>query len=159
MNSGLVRKPFEYRQCISVIARYNEGDIIYHSLRRLIDQGVGVYLIDNWSTDDTDAQIEPLLGRGIVGYEKFPRDGPSTYFSLWRQLERKEEIAPTLDARWIIHQDVDEIRDSPWPDVSLPDALERVARDGYNCITHTVLRFRPIDNGFRYGGDMEDYFK
>lgn len=159
LTSGLLRKRFDFRQCVSIIATYNEGDIIYHSLRRLIDQGIGVYLIDNWSTDDSEAQIKPLLGRGIVGYEKFPKSGPSPYFSLRQQLERKEEVAQALEAQWIIHQDVDEIRDSPWPGVSLKEGLERVTREGYNCINHTVLRFRPTDNGFPYRGDMERYFK
>jgi hypothetical protein len=157
--SGVLGKRPDYSQYVAIIATFNEGDIIYHSLRKLIDQGVGVYLMDNWSSDDSDARVKPLLGRGIVGYEKFPPEGPGPCFRLRRTLERKEEIARSLSARWIIHQDVDEIRESPWPGVSLTDGLQRVVREGFNCVNHVVLRFRPVDDRFRRGSDMEAHFR
>ncbi len=156
---GRVTTSTDYTQFVALIVTYNEGDIIRHSLRRLIDQGIGVYLIDNWSTDDTEEQIKPLLGRGIIGYEKFPPDGPSPYFSLVAQLERKEQLAQSLSARWLIHMDVDEVRESPWPGLSLREGLERVEQEGYNCVNHVVLRFRPIDNGFRYGTNVDQYMQ
>jgi Glycosyl transferase family 2 len=142
-----------------VISAYNEGDILYHSLRKLIDQGIGVHLIDNWSTDDSFEQIQPLIGHGIIAYEKYPHDGPTPYFSLRKLLRRTEQVIQASQAEWVIHQDVDEIRCSPWPGVTLRESLERVAREGYNTVDHAVLRFRPIDNSFPYGGDMELYFK
>jgi len=156
---AIVRRQLDYRQIIAVISTFNEGDIIYHSLRKLIDQGIGVHLIDNWSTDDSFDQIQPLIGRGILAYERFPRAGPTPYFSLRQLLQRSEQICETCGAEWIIHQDVDEVRCSPWPEVSLREGLERVAREGFNTVNHVVLRFRPIDNSFPYGGDMERRFK
>jgi len=156
---ALIRSHLDYRQIVAVIATFNEGDIIHHSLRKLIDAGIGVYLIDNWSTDDSFEQIQPLIGRGILAYERFPREGPTPYFSLRHLLGRTEQICQTTGAEWTIHQDVDEIRCSPWPGVSLREGLERVAREGFNTVDHIVLRFRPIDNPFPYGGDMERHFK
>lgn len=156
---ALIRSHLDYRQVIAVIATYNEGDIIYHSLRKLIDTGIGVHLIDNWSTDDSFEQIQPLIGRGVLAYERFPREGPTPYFSLRHLLERAEQVCQASGAEWTIHQDVDEIRCSPWPGVSLREGLERVAREGFNTVDHVVLRFRPINNSFPYGGDMERHFK
>src|SRR6185503_527627 len=51
---------------------FNEADILPWTIRHLIEQGVAVYVIDNWSTDDSAkiAQAFPL-----VGYERFPTDG------------------------------------------------------------------------------------
>ena len=156
---GASRRKFDFNQHVAIIITYNESDIIYHSLRKLIDQGIGVYLIDNWSTDDSIEQVKHLFNRGIVGFERFPEDGPSPYFSLEEQLRHKERIAEKLKAEWIIHQDVDEIRESPWPDVSLREGLVRAGREGYNCIDHTVLRFRPVDDTFRYGTDVEAHLR
>jgi hypothetical protein len=58
-----------------------------------------------------------------------------------------------------VFQDVDEIRTSPWPGLSLRDAILKVDREGFNCIDHTVVTFYPIDNGFSAGVDFEAYFK
>lgn len=156
---AILRRHLDYRQIVAVISTFNEGDIIYHSLRKLIDMGIGVHLIDNWSTDDSFEQIQPLIGRGILAYERFPREGPTPNFSLRQLLRRAEQVCQTSGAEWIIHQDVDEVRCSPWPGVSLREGLERVAREGFNTVDHVVLRFRPIDNSFPYGGDMERHFK
>jgi hypothetical protein len=156
---AIVRKHLDYRRIVAIISTFNEGDIIYHSLRKLIDAGIGVHLIDNWSTDDSFDQIQPLIGHGIVAYERFPSEGPTDYFSLRQLLRRTEQVSQSIGAEWIIHQDVDEVRCSPWPGVSLREGLERVAREGFNTVNHVVLRFRPIDDLFPYGGDMERHFK
>ena len=40
---------------VAIMTAYNEGDIVRSSVERLIASGVDVYLIDNWSEDDTVA--------------------------------------------------------------------------------------------------------
>jgi hypothetical protein len=46
-----------------------------------------------------------------------------------------------------------------WQDGSLRDAVYAVDRCGFNCIDHTVLEFLPVDEGFRDGDDVEEYFR
>jgi hypothetical protein len=59
---------------VALIAAHNEGDVIYHVLGDLIANGVAVYFIDNGSTDNTVAEAERWLGRGLLRIEHFPED-------------------------------------------------------------------------------------
>ncbi|MBI4320854.1 MAG: hypothetical protein HY675_20370 [Chloroflexi bacterium] len=65
----------------------------------------------------------------------------------------------SVDADWFLHHDVDETRRSPWPGVTLRDAIYRVDQEGFNCIDHTVLEFCPTDNGYPRGSNFEAYFE
>jgi glycosyltransferase involved in cell wall biosynthesis len=150
-------KPF---RVVALVSAYNEGDIIASVLEHLIENGVDVYLLDNHSTDDTVEQARPWLGRGLLKIESFP-DGPDAQTDRfdWRAiLRRKERLAQELDADWFIHHDADEVRESPWPKVSLRDAIQWVDTLDYNCIDFRVLTFRPVDDGFRRGLDPRSYF-
>ena len=143
---------------IALMTAYNEEDVIYHAIKHLTDAGVDVYLIDNWSTDRTIAVAQPLLGKGLIGIEQFPPEGPSGTYD-WRPLLRRvEELATTLDADWFIHHDADEFRQSPWPELSLKQAFCYADRMGFNAVDHTVLEFPPVDNGFIPGEDFAHYF-
>ncbi|MBI4320859.1 MAG: glycosyltransferase family 2 protein [Chloroflexi bacterium] len=143
---------------VALVAAYNESDIITPSLRHLVSQGIDVYLIDNWSTDGTYELAREFRGRGLVGIERFPEDGPPPTYK-WRDLlGRKEELAQEISADWFIHYDVDEIRRSPWPGVTLRDAIYEVDQEGFNCIDHIVLEFCPVDDGYPPGADFEAYF-
>jgi hypothetical protein len=143
----------------AIMAVFNESDVIVSSIEKMLAQGVGVYVIDNWSTDGTYEAIAAALGPELAGLERFPAAGPTGNFDLRSLLTRKEEIAKALRADWFIHCDADEIRCSPWPGVSLRDAIYRVDQEGYNAINHTVVEFRPTDDGFRRGADFEKYFQ
>jgi hypothetical protein len=152
-----LRAPTGFR-VVALMTAYNEEDIICASLRHLFAQGVEVYLLDNWSSDATFDLAGQFLGRGLIGMERFPAGGASRVYE-WRGLLRRvEELSQTIEADWFIHHDADELRESPWPGVSLRDGLYRVERDGFNCIDHTVLNFRPVDDGFAAGSDVESYF-
>ncbi|GIK24976.1 MAG: hypothetical protein BroJett006_12220 [Betaproteobacteria bacterium] len=144
---------------VAIMTAYNESDIIYPSLCRLIKSGVAVYLIDNWSTDGTASAASPLLGKGLIAIERFPPQNPSQSYDWQALLKRVEEVAQTLEADWFIHHDVDEIRESPWPELSLRDTLCYADRLGFNAVDHTVLDFRPIDDNFPSGGDFGAYFR
>lgn len=145
------------------MSAYNEGDVISPVLSHLIDNGVEVYFLDNHSTDDTAEQAARWLGRGVIRVETFPAapaaSGEPAPFDWGAILRRKEELANELDADWFIHYDADEIRESPWPGVSLADAIRWVDRLGYNSIDFRVVNFPPIDNGFRRGLDPRTYFR
>jgi hypothetical protein len=141
---------------VAFVSTFNEADIIASTIEHLDREGIGVYLIDNWSTDGT---WEVAQGIGLIGAERFPADGPSPHYE-WRQLlGRVEELAATIRADWFIHVDADEHRESAWPGVPLRDGLWRVDARGFNAVDHTVVTFPPVDDGFQPGSDPEQYFR
>lgn len=145
---------------IAIIAAFNEGDIISPVIGHLAENGIDVYLIDNHSTDDTREQASQWLGRGLLRIESFPpvcSESPGS-FDWTSILHRKEELAGELPADWFIHNDADEIRESPWPGMTLKEAIRWVDTVGYNCIDFKCLNFSPVDDGFRQGDDPRIYF-
>ncbi|MEK6320357.1 MAG: glycosyltransferase [Acidobacteriota bacterium] len=125
---------------IALLATYNEERFIAGCLENLFQQGVEVYLIDNCSTDQTVTLAERYRERGLIGIESFPRDG---IFRLRSILERKEELAATLDADWFIHLDTDEIRLPPKSGVTLAQAFAEVQARGYNAVNFLEFTFIP----------------
>ena len=125
---------------VALIASYNEERFIAPCIEHLVDQGVEVYLIDNESTDRTVAAAEAYLGNGLIGIETF-KTGED--FSLTAQLERKEELAATIDADWFMHGDPDEFRLPPPSSGSLVEAFAEVDRAGYNAVNFLEFTFLP----------------
>jgi glycosyltransferase involved in cell wall biosynthesis len=145
-------------QVVAIVPAYNEADIIAPSLEALIRQGLLVYLLDNWSSDGTERIASRYLGRGVIHIERFPSEGRQNRYELARLLQRITELDRALSADWIVVNDADEVRESPWPGVSLRDAIFTADRRGFNAIDHTVLSFEPTDDGFPDGGDL-GYFR
>jgi hypothetical protein len=147
---------------VAIIAAYNEEDIIGQVVGNLVQQGVLVYLLDHGSTDRTVTEVEPFLGRGLIGVERFPGEGSGpgdpAPFPWTAILRRKEVLGEVLDARWVIHHDADEFREGPWSDVSLVDAIQRVDVLGYNAIDFELLNFWPTHDRFRIGDDPRQAF-
>lgn len=145
---------------LAIIATYNEARVLATSLDNFVRQGVGFYVIDNDSTDSTVAIAERYGGSGLVGIERFPRTGVYE----WRRiLERKEELALTLEADWFIHADADEIRLPPGPGETLAAALERADRLGFNAanffeFTFTPTRESPAHEHPRFQETMKHYY-
>jgi hypothetical protein len=151
------RAPDDFR-VVAIMSAYNEEDVIGPTIQALVDDRIDVYLIDNWSTDRTHEIAETFTGRGLIALERFP-EAPSPVFDLSGLLGRVEAIAAQNPSRWFIHHDADERREGPWPGHSLRDALWAVDRAGFNAVDHTVLNFRPIDDGFVPGTDFVRYFR
>jgi glycosyltransferase involved in cell wall biosynthesis len=147
---------------IAIISAYNEGDIIAPVIGHLVENGVDVYLIDDNSTDDTIDQASSWLGRGLIEIESAPPRVVTASglpgFEWTAILQRKEELSASLEADWFMHHDADEIRDSPWPGMTLKAAIAWVDSLSYNCIDFHVLNFPPVDDGFRRGDDPRKYF-
>ena len=141
---------------VALVAAYNEADVIGQVVGDLIAQGVQVYLLDDGSTDGTVAAVEAYRGRGLLGVER--RDGGGAGFEWERILARKAELARELDADWFIHHDADEFRESPWPHLSLREAVRTVDALGFNAIDSTRLDFWPVHDGFRRGDDVRRAF-
>lgn len=134
LSSGLVR-------AVALLATYDEERFVGGCIGHLLAQGLDVYLIDNESTDRTVEIAEGYLGRGLVGIESFPRSS-GTY--PWRPLlERKAELAATLDADWFVHVDADEVRLPPRSERTLLHALATADRAGYNAVNFVEHTFVP----------------
>jgi len=149
---------------VSIIAAYNEEDIIGHVLDDYISKSIKVYFIDHHSTDNTLEQAKKFKGRGVIGIETFPEESgyPSnlkdTY--AWRYiLKRKEELHKKLRADWYLHMDADEIVESPWPNKTFLQALRLVDGLGYNCINFELFNFRPIVGSYNGINNPQDFFK
>jgi hypothetical protein len=144
---------------VAFVPTYNEEDVISATLEDLSSQGVAAYVIDNWSTDATWEIAHQMLGRQVVGLERYPPEGPPDYYDLRGLLGRVESLTRTIAADWFTKHDADEVRRSPWPGVTMRDALFRVQAAGYNCADFTVLNFPPTDDSFVPGGRFADHFR
>src|SRR5438270_13574301 len=116
---------------IAMVQVYNEERFIAGCIEHLREQGVDVFVIDNWSTDRTLEIVEGYVGRGVIGIELMQRDG---HFALRAQCRRQEELASSLDADWLIHYDADEIRTSPERGRTLAQEIADADGAGYNAI-------------------------
>ncbi|MGH2682622.1 MAG: glycosyltransferase family 2 protein [Actinomycetota bacterium] len=125
---------------VALIASHDEELFIGGCIEHLHSQGVDTYLIDDGSTDRTVEIAERCWGRGLIGLERRPWDGVYRLRSL---LERKEELAATLDADWFLHHDTDEIRLSPHPSITLAEVLAEVDRQGFNAVNFMEFTFLP----------------
>jgi glycosyltransferase involved in cell wall biosynthesis len=134
---------------LAILPAYNEADVIGAVLEDLIAQGCQVHILDNLSTDGTAEIVRSLLGRGVVAIEDFPSAG----YQWAAMLRRVEEIAHEHVGRWIILANADEFRESPWPGLTLAEAIGRVDAMGYNAIDHELFNFRPVDDSFVPGTD------
>lgn len=125
---------------VALLATYNESPFIDQLVRHYSDQNVEIYLIDNCSTYGTLDIARRYHGHGVCGIETLPRDG---VFSLRRQMERKEELAESIEAEWLIHLDADEYF-LPLADYrTLPETFEAAEREGYNVINFQEFTFIP----------------
>ena len=157
-NNRQNKPPSDFR-VIAIISAYNEEDIIIPVINYLYMEGVDTYLIDNWSTDRTYERAKSLLGQGLIGIERFPKENPSLSYDWDDLLKRKVELANELEAGWFIHYNADEIRESPWQGTSLRDAIYKVESDGYNAIDFTIIDFPPTDNTYQDSTSLKDHFR
>jgi glycosyltransferase involved in cell wall biosynthesis len=125
----------------AIIHVFNEVDILEIVARYLRDQGIDVHLIDNWSTDGSYELGQKLARIGICSrISRFP-DKPSEQYEWSRQLEHTAGYAASLEADWIMHYDADEIRCSPWQNISLSNAIDFVDSLNYTAIDFSVINF------------------
>jgi len=158
-------KPCEMRDfsVTAIIAAYNEGDVIDQVVTDLVRQGVGVYLLDDGSSDDTVARAEAAAGSHLLGVERMqptPAEPGSTgsVFSLRRIITRKQQLACELPGDWFLNADADELRESPWLNLDLSAAIRLVDHLGYNAIDFAVFEFWPTHDRFRRGDDLRVAF-
>lgn len=135
--------PDEFK-VLAIIHFYNEADILGKTIEYLLDQGIDLYLLDNWSDDDS-YEIARRYQKAYperVYLEQFPLSGKSGNYEWYNQLEKTEMLSKELNYDWFIHYDTDEMRVSPWENVTLREAIYHIDQLGYNCIENTVIDFR-----------------
>jgi len=141
-----VIEPKEFKTA-AIINLFNEADVIECVVNYLATQGVEVHLIDNWSEDGSYEICQRLVNEGLAKYcKRFP-DEKSDHYEWAAQLKHSAIYALALDADWIVHYDADEIRCSPWPQLTLNKAFQFVDSLGYSAVDFTVIDFRFTDEG------------
>jgi hypothetical protein len=144
---------------VAILAARNEERFIGFTIRRLFEQGVHSYVIDNGSTDRTAEIVRSLLGCEVVGMEIMPYDGCFRWTSI---LKRKEQLHQLLGADWYIHHDPDCMLQAPKPWATLAEGFEAVDRAGDNALDFAEFLFMPTgpedghDND-RFAGEMRQY--
>jgi Glycosyl transferase family 2 len=155
---GAFSDPPDTFRVLAIVTTYNESDVIESTIQYLTDQGIQVHVIDNWSTDDTFRRVRGRTWAAKVSVERYPAQ-PTSRYEWSRLLGRVEEVAHDSGSHWVIHHDADERRTGPWVSASLRDALWIVDRSGFNAVDHTVLNFRPTDDQFAIGDDVEQHLR
>lgn len=123
---------------VAIIAAADEADVLPIVAADLAAQGIGLYLLDDGSTDGTVERTAAAAGAHLLGVERLPQDGR---FELARIVARKAELATTLPGDWFLNADADEFRESPWRELTLPQALARVERLGFDAVDFAVHDF------------------
>ncbi len=148
----------------AIISAFNEEDIIGHVLSDYIRQGIEVYFIDHHSSDRTLDIAKSFLGKGVQRIEIFPEESgyssdPKDVYPYGYILKRKEELHSILKADWYMHMDADAIVESPWENVTLPEAIRLVDTLGYNCINFELFNFKPIIQEYKNNIKPQDFFE
>lgn len=163
---------------LAIIPTYNEGDILPWTIHHLLRQGVDVYVVDNWSTDNTEDYVKNLrlvlnpqttqTLKQRLSYEKFPSKSVDVY--QWgRILEHIAGITQeswARDYRWFMLNDADEIRYAPqrWENGEQRRLrLDRYVADisiDYNMVNFKVRNYVPMINTLPWESDInpELYF-
>lgn len=130
---------------LAVVPVYDEADILDRTIGHLVANGVEVHIIDNWSTDGCREIAESWRGRGVVAIDTFPEGGATEKFDWQEVLRRIPLIGKASGADWTTMNDADELRESPWPGVTLRDALWHVEQCGFTCVNLTQADFLLTD--------------
>jgi hypothetical protein len=137
--------PSRQAKSLALMFTYNEEDVIEQTVASLFAQGLDVFVTDEGSTDSTVERLESIAkSSGRLILDKDSRKN-ATHFDKEAQLTRILESAGQAAAmgfEWMMYVDADEIRCSPWPDVTLAEAFAHVEQMGYNAVDFTVIDFR-----------------
>jgi len=127
-----------------MIPVFNESDIIENVVRHLISQGIRLAILDNGSTDGTYEVCSRFLGHGVISLERLVTE----HFNF--DLLEQELYRQVLDqnADWALLSGADEFLESPYPDLTLKEAIEFENQKGYNLIQFNNFEFWPTEQDY-----------
>jgi hypothetical protein len=145
---------------LAIMHIYNERDIIKSVIGHLLAQGLDVHIIDNWSSDGTYELVRSLAAsQSRITYERYPAK-KNTKFELEKMLTRVTDVAKSKrQYDWVILNDADEIRWSPWVGLTLLEAFSFIDSLGYNAVDYTVFNFVPTKEGFNEKDNPLTFFQ
>lgn len=154
------RKKHNKLSVLAIMHIYNERDIIKATIGHLLSQGLDVHIIDNWSTDGTYEFVQSLAdSEPRITYERYPAK-KSKEFELEKMLTRVTEVAKVNQRYdWVVLNDADEIRWSPWAGLTLQEAFLFIDSVGYNAVDYTVFNFVPTKEGFNEKDNLLTFFQ
>jgi len=135
--------PSAKKTVLAIIHCYNEKDILVETMNHLLNQGIDICVIDNHSNDGTFEMMNNTFASNDRVYirqseNNFGNDG---FDSLLKNTERvSHEFSDRYE--WFMHCDSDELRYSPFFNISLQDMISFVDSLSYNAIDFTVIDFR-----------------
>jgi glycosyltransferase involved in cell wall biosynthesis len=127
---------------IAIICVRNELVYLREVIPYLENERIDVILIDNESTDDTLDVISGAEYKNIHHIETLPFRG---HFDLSAQLDAKVAVVENADADWIIHQDADEILQSPTEWGGLRRHIEHADSQGFNVLNFNEIVMLPAN--------------
>ncbi len=123
---------------VGLMPVYNEADIVDQSIRYMIQQGIPLVVVDNGSTDGSLAIERRYVGRGVLKVRVSP---PDPYYDVKKVLNEAYALALEYSPDWIVHVNADEFIESPYPKLTLAEAIRNEARFGYNMIQVNFFDF------------------
>lgn len=150
------------KKILTIMAVYNEDDIVSQTIEHYINQGTDVYVIDNNSNDETPKIIEALKEKypGQVMSENFPKQAVKAHVYDAKKLKQRiDQVAAESNYEWILFSDADEMRTSPSLELTLVEYISMVDNLKYNAIDFTVIDFWPTKDGYDGSQNPKTFFK
>lgn len=126
---------------IGMIFVYNEADIVGSVIEHLLSQGIELVILDNGSTDDSYEISTRYIGKGVLSVERLVTER----FECGLILETLYEMALKHKPDWTLLSSADEFHESPYPDLTLREAIETEDQQGYNLIQFNNFEFLPTE--------------
>lgn len=154
---NIYSKPEKKLKVLAIVTLFNEIDIIEEVINHLINEGVDVKVVDNWSNDGSYEKVKQISEENSrISVVRFP-DSPPNFYEWGKLLKNTERLSKETEYDWIIHYDADEIRVSPWENVTLQEAISFIDYRGFNAIDFTILDFRPMcEDDYMFGDRVEE---
>lgn len=127
---------------VAIIAVRNELVYLREVIPYLDGERIEVIILDNDSTDGTLEALSRAAYPNVRRVERLPFNGT---FDLTAQLEAKARLAARIEVDWIIHQDADEILQSPTEWGGLRRSIESADANGFNVMNFNELVMLPSD--------------
>jgi hypothetical protein len=126
---------------IGMMAVYNEADIVGQSVAHMISQGIPLVVLDGGSTDGSFEIVSEFLGRGVLSIQAH-RTEKLEWETVLRELC---QMAANQSPDWGVRCDADEFMESPRLGLTLKEAIELEAGQGYNLIQFNNYEFWPTE--------------